>query len=1258
MFLEKLEIFGFKSIPHKLSLRFGPGVTAIVGPNGCGKSNLSDAIRWVLGEQSARLLRGHSMEDVIFNGTAARKPLGMAEVFLTFSNTKNLLPVEYSTVAVGRRLYRSGQSDYVLNRKPCRLRDVRDLLLDTGIGSSGYSLIAREMVESVLAEDSGQRRQMLEEAAGITKYKARKHETMLKLAATEGDLVRVADIISEVDRETQALGRQVGRARRYRRSLERVQHLDLALSRHRVHDLAARRDELADRLAGTRVSLEGERVRMAKLDLVMEERRIKQTELERALRVAAEELDRHDRTLAEWSSEVRVLRERQLATDARLHQARDQVAKVNERLGQNASAGGAAAAELMRLAADGETMERDLAERETRRLTSERAWRDKRAALDQQKQLRLDLLEDHVERRSALTELRSRAEELASRRQRLAEDRDRAAEEMVAAESRRAAAASELDRARAAAEATRVEVGELEVRLTDLEQADDEAHGRLLKLTETAAAHESRLQVLLDLRRRYEGFARGVQTLLAGGRPEGIHGTAAEIMRVPAQFVEAVEAALGPGVGTIIVEDRESTTGFIDRLRASEGGRAVFLPLAGLRDGRRPALPAAAEPSRDRMNRGVLGRANQLVTAQSPRFQAVIDYLLGDVLITPDRASAMALAARPEAAGQRVVTLEGELWTAAGVISGGAGARGSVLGREQEIAATEAALIPLRTEIALARTEEAELGARREGTSAALRELRSRLEAEREIVLEHEKRKTEIELSIEVKKQGIRELDEAGAGLGVDLERLAGEEGTLGEALADARRENDSFESSWARLETEIAQLEEERDARLTEEQECRIAWTALSGRLAEARGEGERLAADRAELESEKLRLEAEIDAGATALASLAEAIVVHEAQIAEGVAGREGKETAVHELEISEGEARSEVAAEEKSARDARRDFDSLVERVHRDELDHERARGEIEATAARIREEYGVELLETHEILAEDETPEAAAEELAQLRDRLRRIGPVNLLAIEQYDEVRGRLEFLTKQRDDLVAARAELLEAIERINLTASELFQDTFAKVKENFGRVFSTLFDGGEAEITLQGDELDGGIEIMACPRGKALRSIRMMSGGERALTAISLLFSIYLVKPSPFCIMDEVDAPLDDANIDRFVKLLRQFQRDTQFIVITHNKRTMEAAERLYGVTMEEPGVSKLVSVRLEQGELTEGEELAGDFEAAAMAGPPPAEVMLDEPVGLEAAEPESAERESAERESAELESEELESAELEAPELQTAEP
>ena len=1199
MFLEKLEIFGFKSIPHKLSLRFGTGITGIVGPNGCGKSNISDAIRWVLGEQSARLLRGHSMEDVIFNGTAARKPLGMAEVFLTFSNHKEIVPLDFTTVTVGRRLYRSGQSDYVLNKKPCRLRDVKDLLLDTGIGTSGYSLIAREMVDAVLADDSGQRRAMLEEAAGITKYKARKHEALLKLKATEGDLVRLADILGEVERETHTLGRQVGRARRYKRYLERIRHLDLALGRERVHHLAARRDELVLGLDGARAEFEAQRAQLATSEVGMEERRLRQTDLEQALRAATEALDRHDRQLAEWASEVRVLREREAATRARIAEADSALGRLEERLLMNERAAVAAAAEHERVKGEVAGLLREVGEREALRVGAEQAFKARRTQLGEKKQLRIELVEDHVERRSALGELTRRREDLIARREQLTRDLEALAAERARAAEERERAAAEHEAAVLDAEAARSAVEAAETRFTALRAGADEAGQKLIELSERAAAHESRLEVLLDLRRRYEGFARGVQTLLAAGRPAGAHGTVAELIRVPAELTEAVEAALGTSVGAIVVEEPAITTGLIDQLRAGQGGRASFLPLAGLStDGRRPAP----------QGEGVLGLASQLVEPQAPPLAAVVDYLLGDVLVVRDRQSAWSLIARPDAAGYRVVTLDGELWTRGGVISGGAGSGRSVLSREQEITATEAALGPLRVAITAKRSEEAELRAERDRAALLVKELRSELDARVEAAFTLDRRRNEHALAGEHKGALHGDLERSRGDLAAELAALAEREVTLGAELDDARRENQSSELSIADLEAEVTRLEEDRDARLHGEQASRIAWTTGSARSAELAAEMTRLAEEKSALEAEVLRLSGENTTGVAALGEIGAAVVQHEEAIAEGVAARGEKETKVHDLETAEGEARAEVAAEERQTREARHAFDALRERVHQDELELERARGEIEATASRIREEYGLELLETNEVLTEEESPEKAAGELAHLKERMRRLGPVNLLAIEQYEMVRGRFEFMAKQRDDLVSAREELLAAIEKINETAANLFNDTFAKVQEHFSRVFSTLFEGGEASISMEGDDLEGGIEISARPRGKLTRSIRMMSGGERALTAISFLFAIYLVKPSPFCIMDEVDAPLDDANIDRFVKLLQQFERQTQFIVITHNKRSMEACERLYGVTMEEAGVSKLVSVRLEHGELAEGEDVLesdpGDEEARAEHG------------------------------------------------------
>ena len=1219
MFLEKLEIFGFKSIPHKLSVKFGTGITGIVGPNGCGKSNISDAIRWVLGEQSARLLRGHSMEDVIFNGTAARKPLGMSEVFLTFTNPREVAGVDYTTVTVGRRLYRSGQSDYVINKKPCRLRDVKDLLLDTGIGTSGYSLIAREMVDAVLDDNSGQRRVMLEEAAGITKYKARKHEALLKLKATEGDLVRLADIIREVERETHALGRQVGRARRYKRTLERIRHLDLALGRTRVHDLAARRDELAQGLSAARAALEGERARLATSEIGIEERRLRQAELEHSLKAAVEDLDVLDRQLAEWSSEVRVLRERQAATSTRITEAEAGLGRLAERQALNLRGRETSAAEGARVQAEVESLNSEVTAREALRTDVERQFRTLRAELGEKKQLRIELVEDHVERRSALGELNRKREDLHQRQADRERERAqiRSEHDLALAEHERLGA--EHAHAAGLSIATRAELEAAESHFAELASQAETAGRKLLERSELAAAHESRLEVLHDLRRRYEGFARGVQTLLAAGRPAGTHGTVAELLRVPPELTEAVEAALGNGVGTIVVDEATHGAGLIDQLRAGQGGRATFLPLSGL-------------TARDRREivtgNGVLGLASRLVEAQAPGHAAVADYLLGDVVVVRDRTVAQRLVADPDAAGYKIVTLDGELWTRGGVIAGGAGSGRSVLSREQEIQATEAALGPLKSEIAALKQEEAELKATREQKAAALKELRSRLDQEVEAAFSLDRRRNELAVAAEHKSALLTDLGAAIQVLVDELAGLAEREITLGAALDDARRVNQSSELSIVDLEAEVVRLEEERDRRLSEEQASRLRQSTAASRAAELLAEAERLEQEQLAIEVEITRLTQESTTGAASLGEIGASILEHEEAIAAAVLTRGEKENRVHECEIAEGQARAEVVAEERTVREARHGFDSLRDRVHQDELELERARGEIEATASRIREEYGLELLETNEVLAEEETVEAAGSELNQLRDRLRRLGPVNLLAIEQYDEVRQRFEFLSKQRDDLVSARDELLAAIDKINDTASDLFLETFAGVKANFARVFSTLFEGGEADISLEGDSLDGGIEITARPRGKLGRSIRMMSGGERALTAISFLFAIYLVKPSPFCIMDEVDAPLDDANIDRFVKLLQQFERQTQFIVITHNKRSMEACERLYGVTMEEPGVSKLVSVRFEHGELAEGEtvgeeESEGETAEEADSAPVEARPILDdeaepEPAGV----------------------------------------
>ncbi len=1198
MFLEKIEIFGFKALPYRVSVKFGPGITAIVGPNGCGKSNFSDAIRWVLGEQSVRQLRGHTMEDVIFNGTAARKPLGMAEVFLTFSNAQQHVPIDYDTITVGRRLYRSGQSEYLLNKTACRLRDVRDLLLDTGIGSSGYAMIAREMVEAVLSDDSGQRRMLLEEAAGIAKYKARKREALAKLRTTESDLVRVADIVTEIEREVRSLERQVGKARRYRNHLERIRHLDLAVSRTRIHALAARRDELGPTVAAGRAELEGVRARLTAAEAELENHRLVDHELESALTEVREALERHDRALAEWDGEVKVLRERRAATERRLAEARDEMGRLASRRQSILEAQSAAQALVGQLEREHEEggVSAQRADRALR--DAERQWKAQREQLAERQQLKLDLVEDQVESRA-------RAQQAAERRTALAallaghqRQLDAARRELEARSAAEAKARDELAQLAEQAAETTEHAQAAEARVIELTKRLTASDERGRQLTERLAVDESRLGLLHDLKRRYEGYAAGVQTLLGDGRPDGVLGTVSELIHVPDQLMEAAEAALEGMVGTIVSRDRRDTARHLDRLRDTSGGRATFLSLDALSPPEGGAsLPWDADD--------ILGLASELVAPHSPAHRPLIEYLLGDVVIVRDRAAAERLLDDPRAACYRLVTIDGELWTPRGAVTGGrvGSNAGSVLGREHEIEALDAEVNQLQAELGSWRDAHAQLTAEQRAATEHRDALAVRGAAEREALFELEKTCQAAQLAHAAQLQAIAERQQTIADVESEHQTLDTETQALTAAMDSVQLRSDDFEAGFVELTGQVVLHEEVRDAAQAAAAEARLKLTELSGRLSESQAEIERLDAEKRAIVADEERRRLEIATGAEEIEQLTGRVLGLDAQLSQGKLERQSKVAATRSRQKSYQEARAASAQLEADARELRREADEATANLHGAELELERIRGDIESTAVRIREEYEVELLETRETLAEDQSEEDAARQLTELRDRMRRLGPVNLLAIEQYDEVKERFDFLSGQRDDLTKARTELLEAIERINRSASELFRETFDTVRANFKDVFSTLFEGGEAELQLHGDELDGLVEIMARPRGKKLKSVSLMSGGERALTAISLLFAIYLAKPSPFCIMDEVDAPLDDSNVDRFVNLLRKFGERTQFIVITHNKKTMAAAERLYGVTMEEPGVSKLVSVALDQGELrpaADGSTAAADGFAA----------------------------------------------------------
>ena len=1175
MFLYKIELQGFKSFVDKTELHFGDGITGVIGPNGCGKTNVSDGIRWVMGEQSAKQLRGDSMEDVIFNGCPTRKPLNLAEVHLTFKNDRGILPTEYAEVTISRRVFRSGMSEYFLNKTPCRLKDIRDLFFDTGMGSHAYSVIERSMVDHVLSDNSGHRRFLFEEASGITKYKARKKEALNKLDATENDLTRLNDIVFEIERELRSLARQVGKARRYQRLRDEIRDLDLALTAGLVADLKARE-------AGSHEDWEEEAVRRAgvaaeldTLEAELNDRKLALLEIERELSTAQGGL--HDRETARSQAEQQVvqLRERAAGLARRADEAAADEARLRDRLAEAIERQRAAGERHAAIRAQRETAQdaAEACERDLQALEAE--LRRHRGVAGDHKQLSLDLFSAEAEKRATLERLRSRVAALDERRAALAAritELEARVAELTAAQARGVARRAELEATAAEARAALIQADEA---LETLAGRTREQGAALARLREESAGAESRLATLLELKRSFDGVSEGVRALLEeGDRLPGLVGVIADVVEVPKKYLDALEASLGEAAAFVLIEDHAALEAAVERLRGLENGRATLVDLSAVAPGALAPLPEGA---------GVLGRASDLVRCED-RYRPLVERLLGGVVVVEDRATAARLAARSEG-GIRLVSLDGEVWERGRVRAGSAQSLSGLLHRETQIRELTGQLAELALGVEGLELERAALEARRTEALGARAAANVEWEARRAAV---DTGTRELEATQAEQRWAGAEAADRGAerdALGLELETLGRALAEAGADLAGYQREVEAARARLEDLEGTVRRLEQRRDASAGQAQEARDHLLRLAREEGDVGAEVARVEETRRELES--------------GIAGRAEDQRASRAQGAELGAEVSGLESGLTGLLESESSQRDRVVALQKTFRAQKQEADEfeerarqkrfeqteLAERLHQLELDKVHARAELDRTFERLRTEYQMDPEAwTPAPPAEGFDAAAARHQLDDARGRFKGLGPVNLLAVDEYGKKKERYQFLVQQRADLISAKAQLLEAIEKINVTASQLFTETFGKVQEHFRDIFKALFEGGDAELRMVGeDPLECEIEIAAKPRGKHLQSISLMSGGERALTAIALLFAIYLVKPSPFCLLDEVDAPLDDANVDRFLRMLRRFSDRTQFVVITHNKKTMEAAGCLYGVTMEELGVSKLVSVRFD---------------------------------------------------------------------------
>ncbi|HEX7076912.1 MAG TPA: chromosome segregation protein SMC [Candidatus Eisenbacteria bacterium] len=1250
MFLKRLDIQGFKSFPQRVRVDFGPGITAVVGPNGSGKTNIVEAIRWVLGEQNMRHLRGDTLEDVIFTGSAHRKPLGLAEVALTLINNRGVLPSEYTEVAISRRTFRNAQSEYFINKNLCRLRDVRDLFLDTGMGSHAYSLIERGMVDNVLSDESGHRRFLFEEAAGIMRYKTRKKEALQKLDLTLTDLTRVQDVVGEIEREVRSLARQVGKARRYGRLKGEIRGIDLSLAKEDhdrldAHTAGFRTDRQA--MENRRSELAGH---LARHEAELEELKLDLLKREGDVRLAQESMSEHEARGAALLNEVAVLQERRSNLAEKLEHARSESGRLRQSVGEVRAAAARLEEErgrLERLQVDKGAEETTLAERLGAMLPALEA---RRATLTERKQLSLDLFQARVHQESSARALRTRETELAGRREELLaqvaslareEETLRGSLEEIARSLE--AAVVVVDRAKERVREATAAIADVEARIARQDEVEKRAR-------EAHAGLEARHATLRELKERYEGYDASVRWLVAGPkRPDRILGTVGDVLHASGEWLVALEAALGEAVQFIVSERTDATLNALAALEESGEGRATFISLDRLSRARVAPIPdeVLAAP-------GVRGPLLDHVRFE-PGYVTLASFLLSGIVVVDSIPVGLDLIARYPDQRLHFVTARGERVVGPAIVQGGSGATraGSVLRREDELVLLQEQIE--RSAKALGETVAASdaLRAERARRQAALEEENRGLADAEQAHRALEARRAEQTIRGDAMGKAAESVAGALGGVDQEIERTRGEAEAAERALETADQERGRVDDILAREEAEFRAMEQERERMTALHAEVRIEATRSRTAFESAQREIERMRLSADEAERDIVSRDQEAAETERRIRETEALCATREEELSQEIRIKAEKEQALQKTRERFGEVKGRVDDIETRTRDLRREHADLTERLHRIELEQAEIEGERKRLLERIWNEYELDLasyvpaapgvaLEESGALAEleeiadaeegdegapatvpdeaivdrgDETAGPAGmdriagsgedrrEQLRGLQERLRLLGPVNLLAVQDYEERRQRLAFLNGQRKDLEDARRQLLEAIEKINQTAAELFLTTFREVSVNFQKVFTGLFEGGEASLMLTGDDpLEAEIEIMARPRGKKPQSIALLSGGEKALTAIALLFAIYLVKPSPFCILDEVDAPLDDANVDRFVRLLRDFSQNTQFIVVTHNKKTMEVADALYGVTMQEPGVSKIVSVRWNK----EQEDLE---EAPALAEPLPAE-------------------------------------------------
>ncbi|MFH1014987.1 MAG: chromosome segregation protein SMC, partial [Nitrospirota bacterium] len=1163
MRIEKIELIGFKSFSERTAFNLHPGITCIVGPNGCGKSNVVDAFRWALGEQSAKSLRGEKMEEVIFNGSSTKKPKGMAEVTLAVSGmgdpTQDNGNDPQNFTSVTRRLYRSGESEYMANKSVCRLKDIKDLFLDTGLEVKSYSILEQDRIAAILNSKPQDRRFIIEEVAGVMKYKVRKTEAQNKLESSRLNLQRINDIVLEVKRQINALDRQAKKAERYKKLSAEMRTIELKIAKR---DYQTLRESLERILAEYTALKENEAMKKAeltKIENISETNRLGIFEKEKSLEIIQQEFRDAEKAIAETERVIAVLntdRDNLKEYLAKLFTQREEFEtkrnELSEKLGE---LNGTEA----RLSVDIEGLKEELRLKNELIESVENELSEKESAVDSKRRNVFSASEELSALRNETGRMQASLEALERKEVSLIKDADDSKKVLGEIDlSIRDVEGSLRDR-NAEVLLLSEKKGVYTAEVSSLREKIEHLRDELSKTKEDLASNISRMGSLKEL-----VLDAPTREILQDGPNLHIVSSLSDILNVEPEYEKAVENALSEKINSFILKSLADIEVAISILKTKGSGRMSFIPLDS-----RTSYELSDTPA------GIIGRASDFVKVNA-EFEGIAKNLLKNIFIVKDLRTALAM--RESGNNYFFVTLDGEIVEPSGAVIGGEG-RG-VLKRKRELREIEE-LIGQKTD---------SISGLQEDLNRLQQELSEKESGIRDIetaVVNAEKEMSLSKLTSANYQEEKERTDRKLAYLSIEVEEIVREKESLKNMISEKEKAISAGESEKSAIEKDMADLLEEiiqKKMRYEEDRshitDLRLSITAHKEKIEAVQKEIETTGNALEELSQKDNSLNGEMNSVEERISQRAAESLENEEKVKGMVLNADRLREDISVRKEALEQENQQMLSYEQAVKALRHEIDALASKVSRLDVERAEHRLKIENLTENIRQNYGTEidLLETEPLLPEDE------EQMAELKEKIQELGPVNLGTLEEYEELTTRYEFLSKQQDDLNRSIAELEEAITKINSTTRKKLREAFEALKVKFSEVFISLFEGGRAELILTDENniLETGIDIIAQPPGKKLQNISLLSGGEKALTALSILFASFLIKPTPLCILDEADGPLDDSNAGRFTKMLRELSKDIQFIVITHNRVTMEASDYIYGITMEEPGVSKVISMQL----------------------------------------------------------------------------